>query len=108
MFPPVSQKEKWIILSNFAELWVYDMDSEKPEPRKFKLSELPAKCGVFQFLVNKEEQEISHEVEVSVKAGQYVGMLYDAFKKGLIDPDNEESLRSLNKLCVRLVFLSLR
>lgn len=35
---PVSEKAKWIILSNFAEIWVYDMDTRKPEPQKFNLA----------------------------------------------------------------------
>lgn len=40
---PVSEKAKWIILSNFAEIWIYDMDTRVPEPQKFTLSEIPAK-----------------------------------------------------------------
>ena len=36
-------------------------------------------------------------------AGEIVGKIYDAFYGQYIDPD-EESLKSLNKLCVRLVF----
>ncbi len=29
---PVSEKSKWIIVSNFSEFWIYDMDSRIPEP----------------------------------------------------------------------------
>lgn len=102
---PVSEKAKWIILSNFAEIWVYDMDSRKPEPTKFLLSELPNKYSEFEFLVNKRQQVIHNaEMEISVKAGEFVGLMYDALHKEYINPDSEESLKSLNMLCVRLVF----
>lgn len=28
---PLSEKAKWIITSNFAEFWIYDMDTTRPE-----------------------------------------------------------------------------
>ena len=43
-------------------------------------------------------------MEISLKAGELVGKLYDAILKQYADPDCEETLKSLNKLCVRLVF----
>ena len=101
---PVSEKAKWIILSNFAEIWVYDMDTRVPEPTKFTLAEIPTKYSLFEFLVNQKQQKISQEMEISVKAGEFVGLIYDALLKQYINPKNEESLKSLNMLCVRLVF----
>ncbi|MBP3261511.1 DNA methyltransferase [Pseudobutyrivibrio sp.] len=101
---PVSEKAKWIILSNFAEIWVYDMDTRVPEPTKFTLAEIPTKYSLFEFLVNQKQQKISQEMEISVKAGEFVGLIYDALLKQYINPENEDSLKSLNMLCVRLVF----
>ncbi len=43
-------------------------------------------------------------MEISVKAGEFVGLIYDALLKQYINPESEESLKSLNMLCVRLVF----
>ena len=40
----------------------------------------------------------------SKTAPKIVGKLYDALKKNYLNPDDEKSLQSLNKLCVRLVF----
>ena len=100
---PVSEKAKWIILSNFAEIWVYDMDTARPEPVKYSLIELRDKYPEFEFLINQKQTKITHEMEVSVKAGEFVGLIYDALYKQYKDPD-ESSLRSLNMLCVRLVF----
>lgn len=101
---PVSEKAKWIILSNFAEIWVYDMDTRVPEPTKFTLAEIPTKYSLFEFLINQKQQKISQEMEISVKAGEFVGLIYDALLKQYINPENEDSLKSLNMLCVRLVF----
>jgi len=101
---PRSEKAKWIIVSNFAEIWVYDLEERKPEPQKFALSDIQTKYSLFEFLINKKQQKISQEMEVSIEAGKFVGLLYDALLKEYIDPENEESLKSLNMLCVRLVF----
>ena len=100
---PVSEKAKWIILSNFAEIWVYDMDTARPTPVKYSLIEIRDKYPEFEFLINQKQTKITHEMEVSVKAGEFVGLIYDALYKQYKDPD-EASLRSLNMLCVRLVF----
>lgn len=47
----------------------------------------------------------NHFIEVSIAAGEIVGLLYDAFAKQYADPESAHSMRSLNVLCVRLVFL---
>ena len=101
---PQSQKAKWIVVSNFAEIWVYDMDSAYPEPVKFTLADIPTKYSYFDFLINQNKKTITEETQISVKAGEFVGLIYDALIKQYIDPTNEESLKSLNMLCVRLVF----
>ena len=101
---PFDEKSRWIILSNFAEIWIYDMNARVPEPQKITLAEIPTKYSLFEFLTNKAQQKISQEMEVSVKAGEFVGLIYDALLKQYIDPENKESLKSLNMLCVRLVF----
>jgi len=43
-------------------------------------------------------------MEVSLQAGELVGVLYDALLKQYKDPTAPETLKSLNALCVRLVF----
>jgi len=32
---PSSEKARWIVTSNFSELWVYDMDTRVPEQKMF-------------------------------------------------------------------------
>ena len=101
---PFSERARWIVTSNFAEIWIYDRDAAKPEPVKITLMELPEKYHMLDFLVNKEVKKVTDEMKISLQAGELVGQLYDAFLKQYKDPENEETLKSLNKLCVRIVF----
>lgn len=101
---PYDEKARWILTSNFTEIWIYDMNAKVPEPVKIQLPELMTKYALLDFLVKKEVKALSHEMEVSIKAGDIVGLLYDALLKQYKDPENERSLKSLNVLCVRLVF----
>ena len=49
---PFSERARWIVTSNFAEIWIYDRDAAKPEPVKITLMELPEKYHMLDFLVN--------------------------------------------------------
>lgn len=99
------QKANWIITSNFREIRIYDMNKSERErkPIIYTLDELQTKYSAFEFLFNKEVKTISKEMEVSMQAGELVGKLYDELYKNYAEP-NEETLKSLNILCVRLVF----
>ena len=102
-----SEKARWIIISNFAQIWIYNMDqanSKNFAPVKLELADIQTKYPLLDFLIKKEVKELSHEMEISIKAGDIVGKLYDALIKQYKDPTNEHSLKSLNALCVRLVF----
>ena len=101
---PFDEKARWIVTSNFAEIWIYDMNARVPEPVKLTLPEIQSKYHLLDFLVDQSTREINMEMEISIKAGEVVGLLYDAFLKQYKDPENPETLKSLNKLCVRLVF----
>jgi hypothetical protein len=115
-----SEKARWIVTCNFAEIWIYDMNQVNAkdfEPMRIQLSELQDKYPMLDFLIKQDVRKVSHEMKVSIEAGNIVGKLYDAFAKefGLPEtaPKNETpeekaqreaDLRSLNALCVRLVF----
>ena len=99
-----SEKARWIVTSNFAEIWIYDMEQKKPEPVKLLLADLQSKYHMLDFLVNRKTQQINEEMKLSLQAGELVGKIYDAFLKQYKNPDDPETLKSLNKLCVRIVF----
>lgn len=101
---PHSEKSRWIVLSNFAEIWVYDMDLKKPTPVKIALEDLQNKYHMLNFLVSKETEKITEEVELSKAAGELVGKIRDRFLTQYNDPLAKRTQKSLNILCVRLVF----
>ena len=126
---PYSNRPRWIITCNFSEFLIYDMEMPQGEPVQIMLEDLPEKIDDLRFLVDSEKDLIPPETQISLKAGELVGKLYDALIKEYIPPTrlsrhserSEESersftfvqddklsdlqLRSLNILCVRLVFL---
>ena len=101
---PFSEKARWLVTSNFAEIWIYDMNQRRPEPVKLALEDLQAKYHMLDFLVNRETKKVTDEMKLSLDAGRLVGQIYDAFLKQYRNPDDPETLKSLNKLCVRIVF----
>ena len=96
-------KPRWIVVSNFKEIHVHDMNNLHAEPEIIKLENLEKEYYRLQFIVDTKNENIRREEEISLQAGILVGKLYDALIKEYINPD-ESSLRSLNILCVRLVF----
>ena len=101
---PYSQRPRWIITCNFEEFLIYDMEKPTGEPESILLKDLGKEYYRFQFLVEEKSELLHREEQISIKAGELVGKLYDAILKQYIHPDSEETLRSLNMLCVRLVF----
>ncbi|MBR5279211.1 MAG: class I SAM-dependent DNA methyltransferase [Clostridia bacterium] len=101
---PYSQRPRWIITCNFEEFLIYDMEKPTGEPESILLSELPKEYYRLEFLVEEKSELLHREEQISIKAGELVGKLYDAILKQYINPDDEKTLRSLNMLCVRLVF----
>lgn len=106
---PTSEKAKWIIVSNFKEFHIYNMDSKQPLETKtvIKLEELPKRYNELNFIVNNTVERIIQEKEISFKAGKIIGGIYnlliDEFNKNGIKP-SEQDLHEINIVCVRLVF----
>ena len=101
---PLSQHPRWVVTCNFEKFFVYDMENPNSEPEEILLKDLPDDLSRLQFLVDKDSEHIKKEMQVSMQAGEIVGVMYDAILKQYKHPENEESLKSLNMLCVRLVF----
>lgn len=101
---PVSRHPRWVITCNFEEFLVYDMEKPNCEPEQIFLKDLPKEYYRLNFLTDTGDENIKKEMEVSLQAGELVGKLYNAILKQYKNPDNPESLKSLNMLCVRLVF----
>ncbi len=101
---PLSKHPRWVVTCNFAEFYVYDMERPNGEPEIIKLEDLPKEYFRLNFLTDTGDENIKLEMEVSLQAGELVGKLYNAILKQYKNPESPESLKSLNMLCVRLVF----
>ena len=88
---PYSMRPRWIIVCNFKEFLIYDMELMS-EPTKIFLEELPEKFSAFDFMIDANKNKIRLEVELSLKAGEIVGNLYKALKSQYLNPESEESL----------------
>lgn len=99
-----SERPRWIVTCNFEEFLIYDMENPSGEPESVLLKNLPKEYVRLQFLVDAKNENIRRETELSIKAGEIVGQLYDELYQKYKNPDDPQSLRSLNILCVRLVF----
>jgi len=101
---PYSQRPRWIVACNFEQILVYDMEKPNSEPETILVKNLAKEYYRLQFLVDTGDENIHREMEVSVKAGKLVGVLYDEILKQYRNPEDPHTLQSLNMLCVRLVF----
>lgn len=101
---PYSERPRWIVTCNFKEFRIYDMEQPNSEPQKIELKDLVTDYYRLEFLVDKSNEHIEKEKQVSLNAGELVGKIYDELLKQYKYPDNEHSQKSINQLCVRIVF----
>ncbi len=101
---PLSKHPRWVITCNFQEFRIYDMENPQGKPEIVKLKDLDKEHYRLSFLVDESSIHTKKEVEVSMAAGRIIGEIYDAFLKEYRNPEDPHTLRSLNILCVRLVF----
>lgn len=91
-------------MCNFKEFHIHDMNRPNDTPEIMQLSELETEYPRLQFLVDTGNERIRKEMQISLQAGDLVGKLYDSLLQQYNSPASEAELKSLNMLCVRLVF----
>jgi type I restriction-modification system DNA methylase subunit len=101
---PKSKHPDYVVTCNFSSFLIYDMENPTGEPEEVFLKDLETDYYRLSFLVDKANPHLKKEMELSIKAGDIVGLIYDALYEQYKDPTNTDSLKSLNMLCVRLVF----
>ena len=101
---PHDMNPRWIVVCNFQQFHIHDMNRPNDEPEVVALADLEKEYHRLNFLVDTGDENIKKEMEISLQAGEIVGTLYDALLKQYKDPTSPETLKSLNALCVRLVF----
>ena len=101
---PVSMTPRWIVACNFSTFEVHDMEHPNDAPAVIELKDLEKEYHRLSFLVDDTNVHLKKELEVSIQAGEIVGVLYDKILSQYRNPDDSETQKALNKLCVRLVF----
>ena len=101
---PQSEQPRWIVVCNFRGFQIHDMNRPNDEPELLELADLEKEYSRLRFLIDTTSEHIKKEMEISLKAGELVGVLYDALLAQYQNPDDPKTLKDLNALCVRLVF----
>ena len=101
---PYSRRPRWIVTCNFREFRIYDMEHPNSEPVKIELKDLETSYYQLEFLVDKSNEHLEKEKQVSLSAGELVGQIYDELLDQYKNSDSEHSQKSINQLCVRVVF----
>ena len=103
---PVSKHPRWVVTSNFKSFLVYDMENPNGEPEEILLENLEKEFYRLSFITDTGNVHLKKELEISKKAGDIIGEIYDAILAQYKDAENPSpaTLRSLNMLCVRIVF----
>ena len=101
---PVSKHPKYVITCNFKSFLIYNMENPNAEPEEILLENLEKEYYRLQFIIETGNEHLKREMEISIQAGELVGKLYDEILSLYINPNDEKTLKSLNMLCVRLVF----
>ena len=99
-----SQYPRWIVTCNFISFKVYDMEHPQDEPIEILLENFEREYYLLKFLVDDTAETINREKQISIKAGELIGRLYDELHDQYINPKSPQTLHSLNVLCIRLVF----
>lgn len=105
---PQSEKPRWIIISNFNEIDIHDMNHPLADPTIIKLSDLTTKYKAFDFIVDTAAQQIIDEKKLSIDAGILVSKIYKELAHAYslhADLNDSHIQKSLNMLIVRIVFL---
>ncbi|MBQ6524284.1 MAG: class I SAM-dependent DNA methyltransferase, partial [Atopobiaceae bacterium] len=109
---PLSQKPRYVIASNFAEMWVYDTERDplcKGEPLIIKLADLPKNLPAIQFLAGKGQAPETIQRAVSVEAGRIMGRIHEAVAKSFeaagFDRNDETTHHAISAFCCRVMFL---
>ena len=83
---PHDMNPRWIVVCNFKEFHIHDMNRPNDTPEIIRLEDLEKECYRLQFLVKEKSELLDREERVSIEAGKIVGKLYDALLKQYNSP----------------------
>ena len=101
---PYSERPRWIVICNFQQFDIYDMERPNDPPTHVELENLEKDWTCLRFITDTQSTRIQKEMNLSREAGQLVGKIYDALLPAYGDAPTAKDYQDLNKLIVRLVF----
>ena len=93
---PESQRPRYILLSDFQNFELYDLDER--EEITFKLADLHARVEAFAFILGIQRRAFRDQDPANIEAAELVGLLYDALSEAGY-PGHD-----LERFLVRIVF----
>jgi hypothetical protein len=99
-FPNLKEAElpKYVLVSDFQNFELYDLEDGSGVPHKFSLQELPQNVERFAFIAGYRKREYKDHDPVNIEASELMGQVHDALKEaGYVGHE-------LDVLLVRLVF----
>ncbi|MBR1579355.1 MAG: class I SAM-dependent DNA methyltransferase [Selenomonadaceae bacterium] len=103
---PFSQRPRWIVVCNFVELRVYDMDryhqrsDQSYQPNVIAIERLTHEFTRLNFLIDPNDENVNPAIKISKNAIELINFIFEALKKIPHNLDED----ALNKFCVRLMF----
>ena len=95
----VPHRPKYMVLCNFDEFWIYDLNSQLYDPvHKFYTKDLEKSRGALNFLLPVEKEPIfdNHHIAVTEKAAQNIGHIYLSLtKRGVSEPKAQRFILQL-------------
>ena len=101
---PYSERPRWIVICNFRQFDLYDMERPNDAPTRVELADFQKDYACLKVIVDRQSTRIQKEMDLSREAGTLVGKIYDALLPAYGPEPTAQDYQDLNKLIVRLVF----
>lgn len=85
----VPNRPRYMVLCNFDELWVYDLNTQINDPvHRLETKNLPSEWGALAFLFPVQEEPIfdNNNVEVTKQAAEIIGSMFISLTNRKVEP----------------------
>lgn len=99
-FPELKEFElpRYVLVSDFQNFELYDLEDEGGKPIKFKLAQLPDQVQHFSFILGVQKRQFHDQDPVNIEASELMGSLHDKLKETGYEGHD------LERFLVRLLF----